>query len=142
MAQLASGIILNDGEQLIAEIEAELWATSSNPLAQLIGSIQKFISKILGFKKKGFIVITDKRVVEATSITQCYVFNTAKEVKYLLPSSIKEVGYKKRATCGMFCPGFYFYYQGFTQTTEILLKDADEASAQKLVDSFYKALKS
>jgi hypothetical protein len=142
MANLSSGIILNEGEQLIAEIEAELWATSANPIAQLVGSITKFINKILGNKKSGFIVITDKRVVEVVSITRCYVFNTAKEVKFLLPSSIKEVGFIKKATCGLFCPGYYFYYQGFTQTTEVLLKDTDEAGAQKLVDSFYRALKS
>ena len=30
MADLKSGLILKDGEQLVMEIEAELWATSSN----------------------------------------------------------------------------------------------------------------
>jgi len=69
------------------------------------------------------------------------VFNTERRVKYLLPSSIKEIGFTKKATCGLFCPGYYFYYESLTNTTTVLLKDADESYATKLVDSFYKALK-
>ncbi|GHV96768.1 hypothetical protein AGMMS50293_30880 [Spirochaetia bacterium] len=140
MAALQSGIILNEGETLIVELEAELWATSSNPIAQLIGTIRRIISAILGFKKKGFVVITDKRVIEVYNQIQCYVINTGKHVKYLLPSSIMEAGYSKKATCGFFCPAYYFYYQGHTQTTSILLKGADEARAQQIVDAFYKAI--
>lgn len=33
MADLKSGLILEPGESLVMEIEAELWATSSNPIA-------------------------------------------------------------------------------------------------------------
>lgn len=134
-------VVLSAGEELIAEIEAELWATSSNPVAQLVGEIQKFIGRIFGFKKLGFIIITNQRVVEVYDQINCYVFNTERRVKYLLPSSIKEVGYTKSATCGLFCPGYYFYYESLTNVTKVLLKDADEAYAAKLVDSFYKALK-
>ncbi|TAH55625.1 MAG: hypothetical protein EWM51_01855 [Treponema sp.] len=136
-----SQVALGEGEELIAEIEAELWAISSNPVAQLFGEILKFIAAILGFKKKGFIVITNKRVVEIYDQINCYVFNTERRVKYLLPSSIKEIGYTKKAMCGLFCPGFYLYYEGLTNKTMVLLKDADESKASKLVDSFYKALK-
>ena len=34
MAELKSGLVLDEGEKLIMEIEAELWATSANPLAK------------------------------------------------------------------------------------------------------------
>lgn len=140
MADLKSGLILEQGESLVMELKAELWATSSNPLAKAIGSIKKVISKILGFKKSGFVVITNKRVVEVSTTINCYVFKTGQDVKYLLPSSVKEVGYERVATCGCFCPAFYLYYEGHTQKTRVLLSGANEAEAQKVVDAFYKAI--
>lgn len=124
------------------EIEAELWATSSNPIARALGSIRKFLYMIIGYRKKGFLVITNKRVVEVANVINCYCFNTSREVKYLLPSSIKEIGYSKNATCGCFCPSYHLYYESFTQTTEVMLKGANEAEAQKTVDAFYRAIAS
>ena len=140
MADLKSGIILSEGESLVMEIEAELWATSSNPLDILLGNIKKLIYMILGFRKSGFLVITNKRVVEVGTIIRCYCFKTGREVKYLLPSSVKEIGYIRLATCGCFCPAFYLYYESFTQKTRVLLSGANEAEAQKVVDAFYKAI--
>lgn len=140
MAELKSGVIMMAGETLVAEIEADLWSVSANPLARMIGDIKKFVYGLLGTKRKGFIVITDKRVVEVFDSITCYIFNTGRTVRYLLPQSIKEVAYIKRATCGFFCPAYYLVYEGLTQSTSIMLQDASDASAQKLVDSFYKAL--
>lgn len=140
MADLKSGLILEQGESLVMEIEAELWATSSNPFAMAIGNIRKFFAKIFGFRKSGFLVITNKRVVEVVTIIRCYCFTVGREVKYLLPSSVKEIGYKRMATCGCFCPAFYLYYEGHTQSTSVLLSGANEAEAQKVVDAFYRAI--
>lgn len=140
MTKLKSGIVLAEGENVVAELEAELWAASSNPIAKLIGQVQKIISMILGHRRKGFLVITDKRVIEVINFYNCYVFNTDKGVKYVLPSSIKEVGYLKSTVCGVFCPAYNLYYDSHTQRTSIQLQDADEATAQKLVDAFYNAI--
>ena len=140
MADLKSGIILSEGESLVMEIEAELWATSSNPLSILLGNIKKLIYMILGFRKSGFLVITNKRVIEVATVTKCYCFKTGREVKHLLPSSVKEIGYIRLATCGCFCPAFYLYYESFTQKTRVLLSGANEAEAQKVVDAFYRAI--
>lgn len=89
MADLKSGLILKDGEQLVMEIEAELWATSSNPFARLLGEINRVIAMIFGNRRKGFVVITNKRVVNVVNIVNCYCFNTGRKVKYLLPSAVK-----------------------------------------------------
>ena len=140
MEKLKSGVILNEDEKLIVELEAELYSTSPNPLAQFIGKIRKIIGLILGFRVDGFVVITDKRVVEVRKMRKCYVFNTDKEVKYLLPSSVKELGYYKETTCFVFCPAYNLYYESFTQRTSIQLKTDKEAEAQKVVDAFYKAI--
>lgn len=141
MATLKSGLILAENEHLVVELEAELWATSSNPIALLIGNIVKFLNLLIGFKRKGYVVITDQRVVEIIQFKALWVLNTGKSVKYVLPSSVKEVGYTKEGTCfGCFCQAYNLYYDAFTQRTSVLLSDVDEAGAQKVVDAFYKAI--
>ena len=87
------------------------------------------------------IVITDKRVVEIIQAKACWVFNQGKNVKYVLPSSVKEVGYTlEGACCGCFCQAYNLYYDAFTQRTSVLLPVQEEAEAQKIVDAFYKAI--
>ena len=141
MANLKSGLILREDENLVMELEAELWATSMNPLARLWGSIVRIINLILGNKRKGFIVITDKRVMEITQFKALWVLNAGKDVKYVLPSSGKEVGYTKEGTCfGCFCQQYDLYYESFTQRTSVMLPVQGEAEAQRVVDSFYKAI--
>ena len=140
MADLKSGVLLDEDEKLVLELEAELWATSSNPVARFFGNVKKTISKVFGTSKKGFIVITNKRVIEVSNLIECYCFNTAHEVKYVMPSSVKEVGYSKLSTCGFCCPAYYVYYESFTQRTSILLKGVDEAGTKKIVDTLYASL--
>lgn len=140
MQDLKSGLILMEGETLVMEIEAELWATSWNPIARFFGAIRKFFAAILGYRISGYIVVTNKRVVKVAKKVTCYCIGGGKDVKYLLPSSLKEVGFRKIATCGFFCPAYYLYFQGFTEYTEVLLKGVDEVSAQKTVDAFYRAI--
>ena len=126
------------------ELEAELWATSSNFIARIIGTIVRIINLILGNKRQGFIVITDKRVVEIRQFKALWVFNVGKNVKFVLPSSVKEVGYLKDGTlCGCFCQSYHLYYDAFTQRTTVQLSDVDsDAEAQKVVEAFYKAISS
>jgi len=140
MSQTKSGIVLADGERLVLELEAELWAISANPIAQVIGEIKKVIASILGFKKKGFLVITDKRVIEVSVQVACYIFTVGRQVKYVLPSSVKEIGYNRKASFGCFCPTFYLYYDAHTQCTSIQLKGAEEADAIKAANAFYDAI--
>ena len=140
MATLNSGIMLGEDEKLVMEIEAELWASSSNPIAQLIGTVRRIIAKILGFRKKGFLIITDKRVVETSTQIACWCITMGRQIKYVLPSSVKEIGYTRQATCGFFCPAYYLYYDSFTQRTSIMLKGADESGALKAANAFYAAI--
>ena len=140
MSNLKSGIQLLEGENLIVELEAELWATSSNPIARFFGGIKKFLAAITGNSRSGFIVVTDKRVVEVATVKRCFCFTVGREVKYVLPNSVKEVGYTRGATFLCCCPAYYFYYESFTQRTSILLKGTNEAEAQKIVDAFYRAI--
>jgi len=137
---LKSGISLKDGETLVMELEAELWAASSSPVAKLLGGFYKLIAKILGFKIKGFLVVTDQRVIEVSEQMACYCVTTGRQIKYILPSSVKEIGYTKAKVCGLFCEAFFLYYEGLTQRTSIMLKDADENAAAKAATAFYAAI--
>ena len=139
MEKLKSGFVLTEGENVVVELEAELWATGSNPIQKFFGKIMRLLYMIIGYRKKSFLVITDRRVVEISSVYNCWVFNTGTEVKYVLPSSVKELGYIKETTCGVFCPAYYLYYQSTTQSTAIQLS-ADEKECQDIVDAFYNAL--
>ena len=133
MANLKSGLILRENENLVMELEAELWATSMNPIARLIGSIVRVFNLILGNKRRGFIVITDKRVMEVIQFKSLWVLNSGKNVK--------EVGYTKHGTCfGCFCQQYNLYYESFTQATEVMLPVQNEKEAQRVVDAFYKAI--
>lgn len=126
---------------MIVELEAELWATSSNPIARFFGAISRILALIVGIKKKGFVVINNKRVIEVRQDIACWVFNTGKEVKYVLPSSVKEVGYTMTGTfLGCFCQAYHLYYDAFTQRTEVLLKGMQEAETVALVNNFYKTI--
>jgi len=140
MATVKSGVILKENEKLVLEIEAELWATSSNPIARAFGSVRRIIALIFGIKRKGFLVITDKRVVEVTTQIRCWCITVGRQVKYVLPSSVKEIGYTRTATCGCFCPVYFLYYQSFTQLTDVRLKGVDEEGAAKAADAFYAAI--
>lgn len=141
MDKLKSGVVLNEGEKLVIELEAELWATSQNPIAKLIGEIRKLLALLIGHKRQGYVVITDKRVIEIVQEKMLWIFNAGKNVKYVLPSSVKEVGYTKQGTfLGCFCQAYNLYYDSFTQRTSVLLPVSDEAEAQNVVDAFYKAV--
>lgn len=143
MANLKSGVILGEGENLIVELEAELWATSSNPIARFFGAILRVINLILGRKRKGFVVLTDKRIIEVNEEIACWCFNVGKDITYLIPSSIKEVGYMKKGTCcGCFCQAYTLYYDAFTQRTRILLKGFDEYQTKEITDKFYEFVRS
>lgn len=142
MGNMKSGLVLAPDEQLVMELEAEMWADSSNPISKIIGSIIRLINLILGYRRKGYLVITNKRVVEFTQFKALWILNVGENVKYLLPSSVKEVGYIKEGTfCGCLCQAYHLYYDSFTQRTSVLLSDVDSnKEAQKVVDAFYNAI--
>lgn len=141
MANLKSGIPLDANETLVMELEAEMWASSQNPIARLVGAIVRILHLIFGFRRRGFIVITDKRVVEVIDFKALWVFNTGKDVTYVLPSSVKEIGYSKEGTFfGCFCQAYNLHYDSFTQRISVLLPVSSEIEAKKIVDAFYNAI--
>jgi hypothetical protein len=140
MSELPSGFSLAEGETLIMKIDAALMVAIYNPLLRLIVAILKFIAMILGFRTKGFLIITDRRVVEVWEHIGCWCINLGRQVSYVKPNSIKEVGFEKRTTCGCFCPVYCLYYKALTRHTAVKMKGADESTVLKTVEAFYTAI--
>ena len=139
---LKSGIVLNENENLVVELEAELWAVSNHPLAKFWGAIAKLIALITGTKRQGFVVLTDQRVIEVSVEKVCWICDHYKKITYLMPNSVSEVGYSKEGTCcGCFCSTYTLFYEAKTQKTQIMLKDVDhENEAKRIVDAFYQTI--
>ena len=76
MNKLKSGIILTEGEVVVAELEAELSESGGDLLDKLLAPVKKFFAWVFGCRRKGYLVITNKRVVEIVAITNCYVFTS------------------------------------------------------------------
>ena len=55
---------------------------------------------------------------------------------YLLFAALPLVGQAQNSAA----PAYYLYYESFTQRTRVMLSGADEKTAQKTVDAFYKAI--
>jgi len=139
MSSLKSGFTLEEGENLVAEIEAELWARSLNPISQFIGAILQAIYMILGFRHKDFLIITNKRVVEVYNRITCYCINSGRDVTFVLPSSVKEIGYGRKTYDCCFT-NFFFYYEALTQRKEVRPKNAKEEEVLRLANAFYNAI--
>ncbi len=60
---------------------------------------------------------------------------------YCPQASKKPVTQKKVHSSVVFCPAYHFYYESWTQSTSMMLKDADEETAKKVLDAFYNAIR-
>ena len=58
-----SSLILNQGEELLAVVEGEMWATSTNVFENFMAHIKKFLFGLCGYKHTAQLCITNKRIV-------------------------------------------------------------------------------
>jgi len=64
MAVLNSGFPLQDNENLVLEIESKLYMTSPWLFCRFLWGCIRPILQILGFYRKGYLIVTNKRLVE------------------------------------------------------------------------------
>ena len=138
---MPSNVKLVPGEQIVFELEADFWNVGNNPIQKAIGKTTRFIAKIFGYKVKGYLTVTDMRVIETREDISCYCIPTNRHTKVVLPHSVKEVGYSMEKVCGLFCPNYYFYYEGFTQSTIIQIENGSDEKLMDYVQKFYEAIK-
>lgn len=137
---MAQNIPLLPGEEIVFQLEGDVFGGGANPISQAIARINAFVSKILGTKIKATLVVTTQRVIEYREVINCWCVPVSRDFKVVLPHSIKEVGYHRVTTCGCF-PYFALYYQSMTQSTFFPVKDGSDEQLAGYVEKFYKAMK-
>lgn len=136
---MAKKLPLLEGEELIFQLEGDVFDAGANPMLQALAKLKAFIMKLLGTKIKATLVVTNQRVIEYREVIQCWCIPAAVDLKVVLPQSVKEVGYTQHTACGC-CSFFTLYYESFTQRTAFPIVGGDVDEMNKYVASFYKAL--
>jgi hypothetical protein len=136
MAVLKSGIVLADDEQLVAEIEAEMLPLGTNLVTQLTMMGQRILAKLTGSKMKGYMIVTNKRIIVVEDAISCFVFKTNHSVDYIFSHHVRSLGYQKAPMlCGLFCPEYSVYLTTLTKGWQFVVKGGDEASISKVTDA-------
>jgi hypothetical protein len=140
MASLQSGLVLQDGESLRLEIKANLVVTSPFLPLRFVLEVIRHATLILGFRKEGYLVITNKRVSEIYRQRFLWFFYARKTVNNIRLYNIKEVDYTRKGTFAFFFRRFHLYYdRQFTRVYGILTGIGEEAT-QKAVNTFFTAI--
>jgi len=140
---LKSGFPLLENERLILEIESKLYMTSRwLPLRFLWGIVRPLL-QILGFKKTGFLIATDKRFVEVYTQT---IFWFIKIRKYARSISLKKIRgnieYVKKGRFLFFCRAYQISYNKCWQRVYFILNGKEEEETQKIVNLLSSAVMS
>ena len=133
-----------EGENLIAEIAGEMWAASSNPIVRFFAFIDKILCFIFGFRKAGYLVLTDRRIIFIRKRVALWCFPLEAIIKSYLPQGISAVGYTRKGTClGCFCPMFCLELTSISgEVITIQLKGATEKMAASYANTMYEAIRS
>ncbi|HNE20097.1 MAG TPA: hypothetical protein PLF85_10275 [Turneriella sp.] len=140
MEDFKMDVKLTPGENIVFKIEADFWQRGNNPLQKIVGNFMRIFSKILGYRVNGALIVTNKRVLELTEEYRCWCINTNRGVKVLTRRGVKEFGYEMEKTCGIFCPTYYLYYEGDTQSTLIAVQDGSDQKMMEILEKFQAAL--
>ena len=141
MVTLKSGFPLSENEHLILEIESKLYMTGAClPLRFLWGIVRPFL-QILGFRRTGYLIATDKRFVEMYTQT---IFWFIKIRKFARSVSLKEITgnieYVKKGTFLFFFRAYQISYDKHRQRVYFILNGKEEDEAQKIVNLLSRAV--
>ncbi|MDR2842596.1 MAG: hypothetical protein LBV52_05290 [Spirochaetaceae bacterium] len=137
MSSLKSGVVLPEGETLVLEIESGLVSTSSFLILRFLIGILRFLGQLVGIRTKGFIVLTNKRVIEVYNQFVFWGWKVRKTVKNVPLKYIKEVNYNKKGVFLCFYRAYHLYYERSLQRVYAILKGLSEAELQKAVNLFF-----
>lgn len=132
-----------ENEKVIAELEGELWASSSNPISRFFGLILKILFFIFGFRQSAYLLLTSNRIIFYKKMVGFWFFPIQVENFSLLPQALSSVGYiRKGSFFGCFCPTYYLQIlQNNGSETLIQIKGATETEAMKYANVMYGATK-
>ncbi|HNH09414.1 MAG TPA: hypothetical protein PK683_13015, partial [Leptospiraceae bacterium] len=96
-------IDLLPGEEMLFELEADFWSRGNNPITKIVGNFFRIIAKIMGMRVRGFLTVTNKRIIETREDVICYCITSGRHTKVVTKESVKEVGYEMTKMCGLCC---------------------------------------
>ena len=138
---MKNNIVLVDGEEISFQIEAKISSGVNNPLMKAFDKATRFIwMYLLGYKKNGFLTVTNKRVIISSQESILWCVESSKLVKTITPQSIKEIGYTMDKSFFCFCPTYVLYYEGLTDNFKVYLPDNNEQEVAEYAVKFYDAI--
>ncbi|MDR1306140.1 MAG: hypothetical protein LBK74_01020 [Treponema sp.] len=140
MAYLQSGFVLSDDETLALEINADLVITSSILPIRLLLEVLRVFTRILGFKKKGFLVVSNKRVAEIYCQRFLWFFHTRKTVRNVRLYNIREVSYVRKGYFLCFFRHYHLYYDRPFVRVYSILKGRNEEEVRRAANTFFLAI--
>ena len=96
---MKSSLILTEGEEVQAVVTGEMFATSTNLIANAIAKIQQFFGVLLGHRLQGQLTLTNKRVVLETKSLTCWCMPAAATFKSIPYQGVASVEYGFTAMC-------------------------------------------
>lgn len=139
MIVLNSGIVLNYNEKLIVEIEADLYRRESGFFDRANAKRRRIIDMVKGKTKRGYIVLTNKHIIEVYQSNTCCCCRDQQQIDYYPLSDIKDFGYciDRESCCGKAC---YIYYETSNHIGGIDLYDSSYQEVLDLVKKFREVL--
>jgi len=141
MVSLNSGFPLQKDERLIVEVESKLYMTSPYFLLRFIWGMIRPTLQILGIRKSGYLIVTDKRLIEYYVHTFFWFIKFRRYAESVSLKDVKmNVHYVKKGTFLFFCRAFQICYDrnsyicGFPLVrVYFILKGKEEEEANKIV---------
>lgn len=135
-------IVPLENENVIAEIAGEMWAKSSNPIVRFFSAIMKFLAAFIGYRKAGYLVLTDKRILFIKREVMLWCFPLNAVTTSILPQGLSSVGYTRQGTfLGCFCPKFCLELIALSgEIIQVQLKGANEKEAATYANVMYEAI--
>lgn len=98
---MANQLPLMEGETVVATLETEMYATSSNIIANIFAKIEGVFDALIGAKRRGQLTITDRRLILEQHKKIFWCFDTEATFCTMMPSSIANVnyGFKSQVLC-------------------------------------------
>ena len=112
MTTLKSGFPLQDGERFVLEIESRLYMTSSFFIFRLLWDFIRPLLQILGFCRRGFLIVTDRRFIEVYSQKIFWIIKIRRNVKSIpLRNICGTVEIVRKGRFLFFARAYHIFYQ-------------------------------
>jgi hypothetical protein len=122
------------GEKIVWENEADQWFVSPNLMVKLIMNIKKILSFLIGFRDKGSIAITNKRVIYRSEKYFLWAFQNGLSVDSIFLNQISSLKYEYKASFLVFLKSkILTVYSTGAFGSSFVLKKVDEKEFEKKV---------